>query len=160
MKSVLRALPCFAPAALIGLLLIGCGDAENSGDSTRGTTRPSPVSVAQVCFEPAALQVNGGKLLHAMNVKEEGGTTGTRITSTRLNAVAHGAFAPSLRASLPSMKKAGSRAKELIAAANAGLAATRRDPSILLDERRLAETFAEAQRLAERDGFATPGCDG
>jgi len=146
-------------AALSAVALAACGTDDDGSDAGEpvAAAGEEPVTKPQVCFEPEALVVLGGKRLGAVVAAAEGGPP---VRSGELTQLVDGAFVPSLNQRLHELGASGDQARETVAAAQDGLERVEAEPALLLDDDGLGEAFADAQQAAEDGGFSTAGCAG
>ena len=146
-------------AALSAVALAACGTDDDGSDAGEpvAAAGEEPVNKPQVCFEPEALVVLGGKRLGAVVAVAEGGPP---VRSGELTQLVDGAFVPSLNQRLRELGASGDEAHETIAAAQEGLERVEAEPALLLDDDGLEEAFADAQAAAEDAELSAAGCGG
>jgi len=143
-------------AALSAVALAACGTGDDGSEADEPVAAgEEPVNKPQVCFEPEALVVLGGKRLGAVVAVAEGGPP---VRSDELTELVDAAFVPSLNQRLYELGASGDEARETIAAAQVGIERVEAEPALLLDEDRLEETFADAQAAAEDAELSSAGC--
>ena len=133
------------------------GGVTGGGAEPAGSGEGEPINKPQVCFEAEGLQHLGGKHLAALDAAD----AEPAVYMKELEEIVDGSFAPTLNNRLYELRASGDPAGEAVDdAAQRALDRVRERPGLLLDEDRLAATFADAQAAAADAGFSWPDCGG